>query len=81
MLRISCYRDYNGLPRLLRVILKEGNFGRSTTLRQQHTRQQGLGRRITTLLSIQVRSWRIFTLLPDVGLQLWKTKMKGGLTK
>ncbi len=67
--------------RLLRVILKEGNFGRSTTLRQQHTRRRGLSRRLTTLLSIQVRSWRIFTLLPDVGLHLWKQKMKGGLNK
>lgn len=67
--------------RLLRVILKEGNFGRSTTLRQQHTRRRGLSRRLTTLLSIQVRSWRIFSLLPDVGLHLWKQKMKGGLNK
>lgn len=67
--------------RLLRVIFKEGNFGRSTTLRQQHTRRRGLSRRLTTLLSIQVRSWRIFTLLPDVGLHLWKQKMKGGLNK
>lgn len=67
--------------RLLRVILKEGNFGRSTTLRQHHTRRRGLSRRLTTLLSIQVRSWRIFTLLPDVGLHLWKQKMKGGLNK
>ena len=67
--------------RLLRIILKEGNFGKSMTLRQQHTRQHGLGRRLTTLLSIQVRSWRIFTLLPTTGWRLWKQKMIGGINK
>ena len=67
--------------RLLHIILKEGNFGRATMLRQQHTRRHGLRRRLITLLNIQVRSWRIFTLEPAVGLRHWKEKMKEGMSR
>lgn len=67
--------------RLLHIILKEGNFGRSMNLNRFHSHQRGFKRRLTTVVSIQVRSWRIFTLLPDEGWLYWKSKMKGGLIK
>lgn len=67
--------------RLLHIILKEGNFGKSTNLSRFHNHQRGFNRSLTTLVSIQVRSWRIFTLLPDMGWSLWKSKMKGGFVR
>lgn len=67
--------------RLLQIILKEGNFGKARKLRQKHLKAQGLRRRLNTLVDIQVRAWRIGTVLPKEGLRLWKQKMKGGLEK
>lgn len=67
--------------RLLRIILKEGNFGKSRKLRQHHVKEHGLHRRINTLVDIQVRAWRMGTVLPKEGLRLWKQKMKGGMEK
>jgi len=67
--------------RLLHIILKEGNFGTSMNLNRLHNHQRGFSRSLTTLVSIQVRSWRIFTLFPDKGWSLWKSKMKGGFIK
>lgn len=67
--------------RLLRIVLKEGNFGKARKLRQKHLKAQGLRRRLNTLVDIQVRAWRIGTVLPREGLRLWKRKMKGGLEK
>ena len=67
--------------RLLRIILKEGNFGTSMVLSQRHAHQKGFSRRFTTVLSIQLRSWRVFTILPQEGWRLWKNKMKGGIEK
>ena len=67
--------------RLLRIILKEGNFGKSRRLRQRHVKEHGLRRRLNTLVDIQVRAWRVGTVLPKEGLRLWKRKMKGGINK
>lgn len=67
--------------RLLRIIMKEGNFGKSRKLRQRHVKEHGLRRRLNTLVDIQVRAWRIGTVLPKEGLRLWKQKMKGGMEK
>ena len=67
--------------RLLRLVLKEGNFGKARPLTQRHLQQQGQGRRVTTLIDIQVRAWRVFTILPCEGIQLWKRKMVGGLRR
>ncbi len=67
--------------RLLGIVLKEGNFGNSMNLNRFHKQHKGVIRSLTTLVSIQVRSWRIFTLLPNMGWSLWKQKMKGGFNK
>ena len=67
--------------RMLRIILKEGNFGKARPLRQIHQRKKGVLRRLTTLVDVQVRAWRIFILLPKAGWQNWKEKMKGGISK
>lgn len=67
--------------RLMRMIIKEGNFGKAMKLSQRHARQHGFRRRLTTLFAIQIHSWRVFSLLPQEGWQIWKSKMKGGFGK